>query len=190
MSQVTKLTLMLLGVFGLLLITPHAALANDHMVVITKDNHFVIDSNGKCVRTKFMNTHDVCGIKKEILVMDERIIYFGFDSAMLDDEEKMKLNRLAQKLIDHKVKDVTIVGYTDRIGSHEYNQKLSEKRANSVKKHLDSKVNLDSSPVEVRGMGEKDEVKLCKGVYGDEAIKCLAPNRRVEVEIDYYDMIR
>lgn len=191
MSKIYKLCLSFLALFALMLVTSNSAMAASHMYpVVTKHGHFVVDSNGNCVRSNFFGDKDMCAKVQEVMVMDERIIYFGFDSSMLDSEEKMKLNKLAMALDHHKVDRVKIVGYTDRIGSTEYNQKLSEKRANVVKEYLDGKVDLKSSPVVVRAMGEKDEIKLCKGVYGDEAIKCLAPNRRVEVEIDYYDMVR
>jgi OOP family OmpA-OmpF porin len=80
------------------------------------------------------------------------------------------------------------VGYTDRIGTDEYNYKLSENRANAVKEYLDSQVKLDSSIVEIKWLGKNNLIIKCLDTMSrTELIQCLAPNRRVEVEVDYYD---
>lgn len=163
------------------------ALAMAKDVVVDMNGNVVRDGSGGCVRTMWDVDQDKCKAMHMIMMMDERIIYFDFDKAMLKDEEKAKLDVLAAALKEHNIKAVKIVGYTDRIGTSEYNDKLSEKRAVEVKHYLDSKVHLDKSVVDLRALGEKDQVKACEGIKGKELISCLAPNRRVEVEVDYYD---
>ena len=80
------------------------------------------------------------------------------------------------------IASVTIVGYTDRIGSRAYNQKLSEERANSVKAYLEAK-GISSNRLTAVGKGENDPVVECKDEKKRPAlIKCLEPNRRVEIE--------
>jgi OOP family OmpA-OmpF porin len=80
------------------------------------------------------------------------------------------------------IQSVTIVGYTDRIGSKAYNQKLSEERANSVKAYLQGK-GISSSRLTAVGKGENDPVVECHDEKKRPAlIKCLEPNRRVEIE--------
>jgi OOP family OmpA-OmpF porin len=167
------------------------AKAMDSMdVVVDNMGNIVMDSHGGCVRTMFTAVSDKCGGAVDIMKMDERIIYFNFDKSDLNASEKVKLEKLAKILSDNKVTKVKIVGFTDRLGSDSHNMKLSEKRASTVKGFLDSKVKLESSPVEVRSMGKANQVKACDHVKGKELIKCLAPNRRVEVEVDYFDTIR
>jgi len=169
-----------------------AEVSND--VVYDKHGGIVHDSFGGCIRTMWFVDSDPCGTKMDpivqIMKMKERIIYFNFDKYDLKESEMKKLDMLAKVFIKHNVKSAKIVGYTDRLGSHNYNLKLSEKRAEAVKDYLSSKVMLDKTPVEMRGLGEMDQVKSCSGIKGDNLIKCLAPNRRVEVEVDYYDIVR
>lgn len=193
MFAINKIKLSLIALVAAFSISSGAsnqAFAHAKDIVIDSNGHHVLDSFGGCVRTMWDEPTDKCKKMIDVMKMDERIIYFAFDNSMLDKEEQMKLDKLSQILSENEITRVKIVGYTDKIGTNEYNQKLSEKRAHSVKTYLDNKVHLDSSPVEVRALGENNPVVSCKGVKGKEAIKCLAPNRRVEVEVDYYDMVR
>ena len=107
---------------------------------------------------------------------------FGFNSAKLGANQP-KLDDVASTMnANTDIASVTIVGYTDRIGSKAYNQKLSEQRANSVKSYLQGKGVAESRLTAV-GKGEADPVVECKDEKKRPAlIKCLEPNRRVEIE--------
>jgi OmpA-OmpF porin, OOP family len=107
---------------------------------------------------------------------------FGFNSAKLGPNQP-KLDEVAQVMNSTPdIASVTIVGYTDRIGSTTYNQKLSEQRANSVKAYLESK-GVSGARLTAVGKGEADPVVECKDEKKRPAlIKCLEPNRRVEIE--------
>ncbi len=107
---------------------------------------------------------------------------FAFNSAKLAPAQP-KLDEVASTMIANSdIASVTIVGYTDRIGSKPYNQKLSEERANSVKAYLEGK-GIASSRLTAVGKGEADPVVECKDEKKRPAlIKCLEPNRRVEIE--------
>jgi len=107
---------------------------------------------------------------------------FAFDSATLNLPQP-KLDEIAAALqADPSVTDVDITGYTDRLGSPKYNQKLSERRANAVRDYLVSK-GIDGSRLKAYGKGEQNPVVTdCKQKKRAELIACLAPNRRVEVE--------
>ena len=107
---------------------------------------------------------------------------FAFNSAKLGPTQP-KLDEVAATMnANSDIQSVTIVGYTDRIGSNAYNQKLSEARANSVKAYLAGK-GVDSSRLTAVGKGESDPVVECKDEKKRPAlIKCLEPNRRVEIE--------
>ncbi|MGY2437078.1 OmpA family protein, partial [Escherichia coli] len=79
-----------------------------------------------------------------------------------------------------------VIGYTDRIGSDAYNQKLSEARARTVADFLIGK-GLPAGKVAIQGQGEANPVtgSQCDGIKGkNELIACLAPDRRVEVKVE------
>lgn len=106
---------------------------------------------------------------------------FEFDSAQLRMPQP-KLDEIASALGNNtEVNDVVITGYTDRIGSDKYNQKLSERRAAAVKDYLTSK-GVAANRLSAQGKGEADPVVVCTDKKLPVLIKCLEPNRRVEVE--------
>ena len=173
------------------------ASANMQDVVRDSNGGIVRDAAGDCVRTEWMNDKDECGTTSShyavqaIMGMDERIIHFDFDKSDVKSSQKEKLDTLAAALKAHNIRAVKVVGYTDKIGTNDYNQKLSHKRANAVKHYLDSKVKLDKSVVHLRALGKENQVKECEGITNrKELIECLAPNRRVEIEVDYYDQMK
>jgi OOP family OmpA-OmpF porin len=107
---------------------------------------------------------------------------FAFNSAKLGPNQP-KLDEVASVMnANSDIASVTIVGYTDRIGSTQYNQKLSVQRAESVKAYLESK-GVSATRLQAVGKGEADPVVECKDEKKRPAlIKCLEPNRRVEIE--------
>lgn len=78
-------------------------------------------------------------------------------------------------------KHIVIVGYTDNLGSDEYNKKLSERRAIAVKNYIASN-GVDADRLKIEGKGEADPVVTCTNKKKAELIECLAPNRRVEID--------
>lgn len=100
--------------------------------------------------------------------------------AVLDSEVLAKLRGLAT------IRYINVSGHTDRIGTPQYNQRLSEKRAEAVRAYLVSK-GADASKIETFGFGKTQPVKSCPGKMSRQTrkalIECLQPNRRVVVEI-------
>ncbi len=111
---------------------------------------------------------------------------FDFDKAVLRPEGKAKLDDVTGKLKDMKLEVIIAVGHTDRIGSDQYNQKLSEKRAEAVKAYLISK-GVEPNRVYTEGKGKKQPVtgdKCGTSVKKTkQLIECLQPDRRVEIEV-------
>ncbi|HVU83165.1 MAG TPA: OmpA family protein, partial [Rhodanobacteraceae bacterium] len=113
---------------------------------------------------------------------------FAFDKYKLSDikpQGREELDALAQKLTapDAKAERVHVVGYTDRLGSADYNQKLSERRAATVRDYLAEK-GVASDHIDAEGRGEADPVTTCDDRNRAKLIACLAPNRRVVVEAE------
>ncbi|MES2150200.1 MAG: OmpA family protein [Pseudomonadota bacterium] len=106
---------------------------------------------------------------------------FAFDSATLSMPQA-KLDDIAAALqSDTSVRDITVTGYTDRLGSNKYNQKLSQQRAEAVRNYLVGK-GIDGSRLKAVGKGETNPVVTCNNKKRADLIACLAPNRRVEME--------
>ena len=114
---------------------------------------------------------------------------FDFDKATLRAEGKAKLDEIVSQLGKYNVEVILAVGHTDRIGSDAYNQKLSERRADAVKKYLISK-GVPANRVYTEGKGEKMPVTgdKCKNMGPEnrrnkKLIDCLQPDRRVEIQV-------
>ena len=114
-------------------------------------------------------------------------VLFNFNKATLKASGQQALDQLYTQLssLDPKDGSVVVLGFTDRIGSAQYNQKLSEQRAQSVVNYLVSK-GIPSNKISAQGMGKADPVtgNTCNNVKGRAAlIQCLGPDRRVEIEV-------
>jgi len=111
---------------------------------------------------------------------------FDFDKAVLKPEGKAALDsEVIDKLKDvSKLELVLVTGHTDRIGTQAYNQRLSERRANTVRDYLVSR-GVARDKIETLGMGKTQPIPgvVCNQKNMKELIACLAPNRRVEVEV-------
>ena len=106
---------------------------------------------------------------------------FRFDEATMNLPQP-KLDEIAKAMIDNPgIGNVRITGYTDRLGTEAYNLKLSQRRAEVVKGYLVAK-GVAASRLSAVGRGEADPVVNCDDKDRASLIRCLEPNRRVEVE--------
>lgn len=103
--------------------------------------------------------------------------YFDFDKANLKPEGEDTLNALVRDMGDlNAIANIEAVGHTDSIGTEEYNQGLSERRAATVKNYLVDK-GVPSDKIETRGMGESSPIATNQTREG------RAKNRRVEITV-------
>lgn len=102
--------------------------------------------------------------------------FFDFDKSVIKPEAKAKLDDLAAKVKAINLEVIIAVGHADSIGTDEYNQKLSVRRAEAVKAYLTSK-GIDKNRVYTEGKGEKQPVADNRTSEG------RAKNRRVEIEV-------
>ena len=103
-------------------------------------------------------------------------VLFDFDKSVIKPDGKNKLDDLSQKIRAINLEVVIAIGHADWIGSDAYNQKLSVRRAESVKAYLVSK-GVEPNRIYTEGKGEKQPVASNKTKDG------RAKNRRVEIEV-------
>jgi len=123
--------------------------------------------------------------KKPAIVNLASTELFEFNKATLTPEARSTLDReVIARLKDvGELRYLNVNGHADRLGSVQYNQMLSEKRAEAVRAYLVSN-GADASKIETFGFGKTTPVKSCPDTKARKAlIECLAPNRRVVVEI-------
>jgi len=119
-------------------------------------------------------------VNKKISVVTKKnkdvlqIIYFDFDKANLSEVSKNKIKKF---IIDNKniISEYIVIGHTDTKGSNKYNQQLSLKRAESVKKILIN-FGINSKQIKILGKGETSPLVIT----GDD-VKHPA-NRRAEIK--------
>jgi outer membrane protein OmpA-like peptidoglycan-associated protein len=103
-------------------------------------------------------------------------VTFALNSAQLNPEFDPVLDKVASTLVEYNQTMIQIAGHTDSTGSHEYNMKLSEQRAMSVKNYLAG-----------RGVPAKRMVTVGAGpdypVASNDTPEGRAENRRVEITI-------
>jgi OmpA-OmpF porin, OOP family len=133
--------------------------------------------------------------KPEFLNIEEKIELQGmeFDKAEMTPGNKEDLDKFLAALgkatkarAPVQYGAVIVTGHTDRIGTLKHNMKLSERRAITVKDYIVSK-GIDQKLIFWEGKGPKQPIpvtKFCDNkMKRKQLIECLAPNRRVTVEV-------
>ncbi len=105
------------------------------------------------------------------------LLHFDFDKAIIKDIDIPQLKKAVEFVKKYPQSKVSLEGHTDSIGTEQYNQKLSEKRADAVKKYLLKEGACTESKISAKGYGELNPVDTNKTKEG------RANNRRVEVLI-------
>lgn len=110
---------------------------------------------------------------------------FDFDKATLRPEASEALDQIVGKIKQRNTdfNEISVIGHTDRLGSDDYNRKLSERRALTVSTYLIN-AGVPAHRIQAFGAGETEPVKECEGTKPTPQLKaCLQPNRRVEFAI-------
>jgi outer membrane protein OmpA-like peptidoglycan-associated protein len=116
-------------------------------------------------------------VKEETIVV--RDVHFEFNKSTLTAADKEVLSGVASRLKqESSTAQLRVTGHTDSVGSNAYNQRLSEKRANSVVQYLIESGVPRASFVSVAGAGESQPVADNKTADG------RAMNRRTEIKIN------
>ena len=157
-------------------------------------HHYITDSSGNCVRTSSWKVEDMtvdCGAEPpvaKVAVPPPAPVYekmtvsaealFDHDKSVLKPEGQAALHELDEsiKAKGASVVDIDVIGHTDSDGTEEYNQALSERRAQAVRDYMVSE-GVDASIIDVSGQGESNPVASNATKEG------RAENRRVDIHV-------
>ena len=180
---------------------------------ISEESREVVRNNyGECWENSYLDKNAnglvECGDRKEeakpqveTVPVNETIslssnFLFGFDKYNLRPEAIQMLNGLVQRFSGTDVQSIRVEGHTDFMGSDQYNQALSERRANAVADYLIQQ-GVPASKLSTVGLGESQarmtnacqaEVaklgkKVSKAKKRAALIACIEPDRRVDIQV-------
>ncbi len=110
------------------------------------------------------------------IILPDSTFRFDFDSADLSQRNRELLSRIAGILLVSKGYGLSVFGYTDDVGTEDYNRQLSVRRATSVEQYL-IQAGIDASIVNLKGYGKTSPM-----VNGASS-SARAKNRRVEIAL-------
>jgi OOP family OmpA-OmpF porin len=137
------------------------------------DGDGVPNERDKCPNTRPGAVVDLDGCEVEAVISLDGV-YFDFDKATLRPEGIAVLNEAAALLKTNDRVVVEVAGHTDSVGSEQYNQGLSERRANTVRDYLVGQ-GITATRLTARGYGEVQPVATNDTDEGRQL------NRRVEL---------
>lgn len=106
---------------------------------------------------------------------------FDFRKSRLSDYGKGVLDDLAQRIDENA--QVMVIGHTDYLGGNKFNRQLSKKRADAVVSYLTTKVHANFTSIGAGSVIPSGKTEHCRSIKHKSAlIKCLSPDRRVEIE--------
>jgi outer membrane protein OmpA-like peptidoglycan-associated protein len=158
-------------------------MAVEEVVVVEPTTTVVIlDTDGDGI----VDQIDVCPGTPAGIEVDERgcwstpaVVLFDFDSAVIRDAHKPVLAESKVIFDAYPEMSVTIIGHTCDIGPAEYNQGLSERRANAVRNFLVNEVGIAADRLTAEGKGEMDPA------YPNDSKVNREKNRRVDFMVNY-----
>jgi OmpA-OmpF porin, OOP family len=112
-------------------------------------------------------------VRQAIVIQADAL--FDFDKSVLRPDGKKSIDEALEKLRGVDLEMVIATGHTDSIGTEQYNQRLSERRAAAVKDYLVSK-GIPASKITTIGKGKSQPVATNKTAEGRQK------NRRVDIE--------
>ncbi len=156
--------------------TPKRVRVDSKGCPVDSDGDGIANYLDKCPTVAGIASNNGCPKKAEQPVYFDRVIYFNFGKNYVRRAEIKKLNEVITQMQENTTLSANVSGYTDSIGSDGINQRLSERRANAVKKYLVSK-GIDANRISTVGYGENSPVATNATPAG------RAENRRAEIRI-------
>ncbi len=124
-------------------------------------------------------------VTRKFVLQADALFHFGESAlAHLRPEKNAELDALAAQITRLKaIERVRIVGHTDRLGGDDSNRRLSLARASTIAATLAAR-GVPAAAMSVEGRGAADAIAGCENSAARaHTIACLAPNRRVEIEV-------
>jgi OOP family OmpA-OmpF porin len=146
---------------------------------LDKDSDGVLDSKDKCLDTPMTDKVDVdgCSVLLEREVSIALDVLFANNSSQIENANATNIVEFVDFMKRYGNTNAVIEGHSSSVGSAEYNQFLSQKRADSVKNMLSTTYGIDASRLTAVGYGE---TQLKDTANTGEAHKA---NRRIAVKV-------
>lgn len=156
--------------------------ANNGCPYEDRDGDGVLDKDDQCPDVPGTEANNGCP-EVTVKVIDKlneysKTILFDLSKATIRDESHDALESIGDIMNKYPETKFHLGGYTDSSGSAAYNEKLSRKRAASVRDYLVDKEGVDSDHITSEGYGEKNPIATNKTAAGRQK------NRRVEVSLE------
>lgn len=148
-------------------------------IELDMDNDGVLDSRDKCVNTPMSDKVDKDGcsvmVQKEVSIAID--LLFANNSSIIENPDSAEIIKFVEFMQRYGNTDAVIEGHTSAVGSAEYNQFLSNKRAQSFKTLLVDRYDIDASRLKAVGYGET-QLRDSSGTAAAHKV-----NRRIEVKV-------
>ena len=156
------------------------------LVFTTKDLVFEVEDLGGGVQSLEAAVSDLVVKESETEIRIELAadVLFDFDSADLRAEAEQALRNVADIIRQQQGAAVRIEGHTDAKGSESYNQKLSRRRAESVRDWLTATEGLSDTAFKTTGFGESQPAAPNEMPDGTDDPEGRQKNRRVEIVVE------
>lgn len=154
--------------------TPAGAQVDASGCPLDSDGDGVADYLDKCPDTAANTKVDEKGCTVNLLVLHG--IKFAFDSTKVSEASSAILDRAVKAMADNPTVNVRIVGHTDSVGSDEYNDGLSKRRAAAVRSFLVNN-GVSLGRMDIAGEGESQPIASNETAQGRKL------NRRVEFQV-------
>ncbi|MGP8004910.1 MAG: OmpA family protein [Smithella sp.] len=106
-------------------------------------------------------------------------VEFDFDKSTIKKGYDKDINDLAKVMRDYPDLNVVIEGHTDNVGTAAYNKKLSQRRADAVKKYMVEEDSINANRITAKGFGFE------RPIASNDTDEGRQQNRRVEAAVDY-----
>jgi len=163
--------------------TPAGAPVDAQGCPLDSDGDGVPDYMDRCPNTPAGTEVDRQGCpipepEPEVISYTFEDVFFNFDSAVLTDEGKARLDEIGATLITIMDADIEVHGHTDATGPEDYNMGLSKRRAEAVRDYLlENFSGLNANQFTVRQFGEDQPIDT------NDTREGRRQNRRVEIKV-------
>jgi outer membrane protein OmpA-like peptidoglycan-associated protein len=167
----------------------HAASADQHAGAADQHAGEAMSRANQADQKSDKNSQEIGTLRNVVANIDDyklqtsATVPFGFDRAVLNQQAKDDLDKLATDLKASKRFFVAVEGYTDATGSKSYNEALSQRRADAVVHYLVAKHEVPIYKIHQIGLGQENPADQAKGR------DARAKNRRVEVKVFSADQV-